>query len=204
MQHTPRDQLSIGQINLRASIQALDSLMHSPLLPSLDIIAISDPPLKFRKHQAAGTGNFRWIGAKNTESWAGFLIARNIQFSLLAAPQSFITGINVRTGSGSLALFSFYLKPAEKDAALNQLKAALELARLQFPKHMALGDSNGHSPLWSPLPDSNPIGEELEELTVQLGLSVVNDSESPPRRSMTHEEKATGSTSASHRDRPPT
>ena len=122
----------------------------------------------------------RWIGAKDGDSWAGFLINKRLKASLLTKPREFVTGVNLSTGSGSLGLISFYIKPAESEVALNQLKDLLNVTRHQLPKILAIGDSNGHSPLWSPVQISNPIGETLEDMVIQLGLTVINDPDSPP------------------------
>ncbi len=92
----------------------------------------------------------------------------------------FATSIHIRTGTGSIGLLSYYIKPAEYDEALQQLESALTTLRLRTQKLLAVGDSNGHSPLWSPVEETNPIGERLEDMILKLDLVVLNEPDAPP------------------------
>ena len=110
--------LKIGQINLRASLQALDSLLNNSTLQDIDIFLISDPPLKLRSSKVSRIQNFLWISYHEANAWTGILLSSTIRFEILQAPTPFTTMIKLFTTHGPIGLCSFYIKPDHADETL--------------------------------------------------------------------------------------
>ena len=119
-----QQQIAIGQINLRSSLQALDSLLNNSVFQDIDIFLISDPQ-KLRTSQISHIQDFIWISFRESNAWTGILLNEKIRFELLQAPTPFTTTIQLFTTKGPIGLCSFYIKPDHADEALEILMNAI-------------------------------------------------------------------------------
>ena len=171
--------IKIGQINLRASLQALDSLLNNPSLLDIDAFLVSDPPTKLRESRVAQLQNYRWISYRDSEAWTGILLRRNINFELLQPPTPFTAAIQLLTPQGPTGLCSFYLKPSLADEAFEDLVHQYQKIHSQCHKLMIAGDSNAHSSLWGPETPPNRLGLLLEDFILTAGLLPLTSSSTP-------------------------
>lgn len=175
---TPKSSLRCLQINLRQS--KLASLSLSQILLDFDIdIALlqepyaltADPP-----HIAnipPGYSSHHLL-SKNDHAFGAAILTRDSSIpratSLLPFSNNFTAGIEISTKSGSIKLFSVYLRPSlpNFEAVIEQLFSSETNSLSLFSM-----DTNAHNQLWfSPTTDSR--GEELELAVHRRNLNIAN------------------------------
>ena len=64
---------------------------------------------------------------------------------------------------------------------LSDLARAIRWAKGRSPRVLLGMDGNGHSPWWGPpSTTTNPVGEMIENLILELDLEIVNNPDCPP------------------------
>ena len=78
-------------------------------------------------------------------------------------------------------ILSAYLRHTTGEG-LSDLAKAIRWAKGRSPPRVLLGmDGNGHSPWWGPSSTyTNPVGEMIENLILELDMEIVNDPDCPP------------------------
>ena len=174
-----QQQIAIGQINLRSSLQALDSLLNNSVFQDIDIFLISDRPQKLRTSQISHIQDFIWSSFRESNAWTGILLNKKIRFELLQAPTPFTTTIQLFTTKGPIGLCSFYIKPDHADEALEILMNQYLLASKRCSKLLLAGDSNAHSSVWGPRTQPNRLGLLVEEFVQTAGLIPLTSASTP-------------------------
>ena len=177
---TTLTKLSLAQVNLRSSPAAMMNLEESMTQFNYDVIAISEPTKRMRLSRTTTIGNYRWICSKHEEAWTGVLVKTGLDFELASPPSSKTVGIVMKSKKGPIGILSFYIKPDGWQEALDLLDKDISTMKTKTDKLFALGDSNGHSGLWSTVQINNEIGDCMEEIIASQGLCVLNDPASPP------------------------
>jgi len=168
---TPRD-LQCLQINLAASQTSLSTLQLALDKSGAQVCAISDPPIRCNR---SAFPNYHLISTMEQDSKALLLVHKSIKFRHVGPPSTRVSSVIITTSIGSVAITSFYIQPQTAEG-LNDLAQHLEHLRKHTSLILLLGDSNGHSPLWSPA-SSNSQGQKIEDLIYSNGLVVLNNPE---------------------------
>ena len=168
----------VAQINLRSSPAALYSLELLLSNERFDLIAISEPPNRLRTRDYS-FGAYTWLRFLRGEANTGFLVKRNLNYSLGGRSFSRVFPLLMSSGKDKLGIISFYIKHTTGDG-LNELNDSISHLKRYTNKVLVVGDGNGKSPLWSNVQDSNNVGMDIEELIFSNSLSVVNSIDSAP------------------------
>jgi len=152
----PRD-LQCLQINLAASQSSVSALQLVLDKNSIQICAISDPPIRYLN---SAFPNHYLISSTDQDSKAPLLVHKRIKYKLVGPPSNRATTAIINSSIGPVAVTSFYIQPQTAEG-LADLVLHLEHTRQHTSKILLLGDSNSHSPIWSPTP-SNSQGQKLK------------------------------------------
>ena len=174
------ESFTIVQSNLRSSPTALASFEDLIEANSFMVAAIADPPKKLRFCKNYRTRDLRWNCSKDNEAWAGLLIKNDLDYTFVSQPSRTLVSVIIQTSQGPLGVIGFYVKPAEWEQAVNDLDDAIKSMKVKTDKFLIIGDSNGHSSMWSNVDANNEIGDALEDVVCAHGLTVLNDCDSPP------------------------
>ena len=81
---------------------------------------------------------------------------------------------------GLVVAISAYLHPSTREG-LSDLDRALHYAKQRSPRVLVGMDGNKHNPWWGqPCTLTNPVGEMIENLLLELDLEIVNCCNCPP------------------------
>jgi len=177
--HVSKNTIVLLQANLRSSPAALLSFEFL-LEGTPSIAAISDPPKRMRHNPHFKTRDHQWISCNYQEAWTGILIKKGAKRTLICPPTPFVVALATPTPVGLVGIISYYIKPDSVEIALKDLEEAIATMKPITDKFFVLGDSNGHSSLWSQVEENNEIGNKVEELICSHGLIVLNNRNSPP------------------------
>ncbi len=175
---TPKSSLRCLQINLRHSKLASLSLSQILLDFDIDIALLQEPyALTADPPQIANIPpgySSHHLLSKNDHAFGAAILTRDSSIpratSLLPLSNNFTAGIEISTKSGSIKLFSVYLRPSlpNFEAVIEQLFSSETNSLSLFSM-----DANAHNQLWfSPTTDSR--GEELELAVHRRNLNIAN------------------------------
>jgi len=177
-----QDVFLIDQINCggrRDAFPALDLWLDNSDNDLL-AVAISEPPWFLRRNDYS-SGSFTWVRpiSYDFDSLCGVFVNTRSSFRQISLTDSNrVCAIEVETNAGPCILISFYLQPDTLEG-LDALEEAITKAKRRCRNVYAVGDCNGHSPLWGPEP-RNSSGDKIEALILTNDMCIMNQPDCPP------------------------
>ena len=181
-QRTTTDGISFLQMNFRGSettwILCQQELADRDLRP--DVILVQDPPSSV----CVGKNVFRGYRAIRPASHgpchALILIRDCLRFRAARPFGRRVVGIELLGREGPVLALSAYIRHTTGDG-LEALDRAIRWAKSRSPRVIVGMDGNGHSPWWGPATTTtNPVGELIENLILDLDLEIINHTDCPP------------------------
>ena len=144
-----------------------------------DVILLQDPPASVRRGANVFRG-YRPIFARGLGPCAAAILIRDsIRFRPLRQFGPRVVVAAVEGEDGPIAFISAYIRHSTGEG-LEDLSAAIRHARARCPRVIVGMDGNGHSAWWGPEHiETNHVGREIEDLILELDLTVSNAPNSP-------------------------
>ena len=174
--------VSFMQLNFRSSettwILCQQELIERQLYP--DIILVQDPPFSV----CMGKNIFRGYRSVRPVSHGHchvvILIRDCIHFRSARPFGRRVVGVELVSNEGPVVALSAYIRHSTGEG-LSDLDNALCWAKGQSPRVIVGMDENRHSPWWGPPSTrTNPVGEMIENLIMDMDLEIVNTNDCPP------------------------
>ena len=174
--------VSFMQMNFRGSettwILCQQEMADRDLRP--DVILVQDPPFSV----CVGKNVFRGYRVIRPTSHGPchvlILIRDCLRFRSARPFGRRVVGLELLGPEGPMMALSAYIRHTTGEG-LDDLDRAIRWAKSRSPRVIVGMDGNGHSSWWGPATTiSNPVGELIENLILELDLEIVNHPDCPP------------------------
>ena len=178
----PTTGIQFMQMNFRGSettwILCQQELSDRNLRP--DVILVQDPPFSV----CVGKNVFRGYRLIRPVSHGPchvvILLRDRLRFRAARPFGRRVLGVELLGREGPVMALSAYIRHSTGDG-LADLDRAIRWAKGRSPRVLVGMDGNGHSPWWGPQNTvTNPVGEMIEDMVLDLDLEIVNLPNSPP------------------------
>ena len=170
------------QLNFRSSettwILCQQELIDRQLHP--DVILVQDPPFSVCMGKNVFRGYRLIRPASHGPCHVVILIRDCMRFRSARPFGRRVVGVELVGSEGPVMALSAYIRHSTGEG-LSDLDNALRWAKGRSPRVIVGMDGNGHSPWWGPSSTrTNPVGEMIENLILDLDLEIVNSHDCPP------------------------
>ena len=145
-----------------------------------DVILIQDPPFSVCMGKNVFRGYRLLRPVDHGHCHVAILIRDCLRFRSVRSFGRRALGIELLGCGGPVMAICAYIRHSTGEG-LSDLDKAIRWAKGRSPRVIAGLDGNGHSPWWGPPSTiTNPVGQMIENLILELDLEIVNRPDSPP------------------------
>ena len=174
--------VSFLQMNFRGSettwLLCQQEMLDRHLRP--DVILVQDPPFSVCVGKNVFQGYRVLRPVSHGPCHVVILLRDNLRFRSARPFGRRVMGIELLSKEGPVMALSAYIRHTTGDG-LDDLASAIRWAKSRSPRVIVGMDGNGHSPWWGPSSTiTNPVGEMIENLILELDLEIMNLPGCPP------------------------
>ena len=174
--------MSFMQMNFRGSettwILCQQEMEDKALRP--DVILVQDPPFSVCAEKNAFKGYRVLRPVAHGPCHVVILIRDCLRFRSARPFGRRVLGLELLGCEGPVLVLSAYIRHTTGEG-LEDLNRAIRWAKSRSPRVIVGMDGNGHSSWWGPATTlTNPVGDLIEDLIMELDLEIINHPDSPP------------------------